>query len=173
MRRKSLSAVALLLALAAAACGSTQSQSKAVAATPTATSTADAERDQTLPAVAEPAPEQMLLARQVGKLGVPVEVRYQFDVAPVRDQPMSVRLAFIPRVAGQNLRIEFPPAESVTVESADVRAREKVNAADVYRQSVVVTPRTEDAAEIRVLVSMDVEGGRYFGIFSVPVSVTR
>lgn len=173
MRRKLLSALALLLALAAAACGGTQSQSEAVVATPTATSTADAERDQTLPAVAEPAPEQMSLARQVGKLGVPVEVRYQFDAAPVRDQPTTLRLALIPRVAGQNLRIEFPPAESLTVESADVRAREKVDAAGVYRQSIVVTPRTTEAVEVRVLVSMDADGGRYFGIFSVPLSAGR
>lgn len=154
MRLKPHSALSLLVALAMVACGGMREPTAAVPA-------------------AEPATEQMLLARQVGKVGVPVEVRYQFDAAPVLDQPMTLRLALIPRVPGQNLRIEFPPAESVTVESADMRTREKVDAAGIYRQSVVVTPRTAEAAEVRVLVSLDAEGGRYFGIFSVPLSAVR
>lgn len=170
MRLKPHSVLSLLAALAMVACGGMRSQAEEA----TASSEKDAQRTPTdAVTAAESAPEQMSLARQVGKLGVPVEVRYQFDTTPVRDQPMTVRLALIPRVTGQNLRIEFPPADSVTVESADVRAREKVNAAGVYRQSVVVTPRTADAAEMRVLVSMDVEGGRYFGIFSVPLGAAR
>jgi hypothetical protein len=113
--------------------------------------------------------EQMQLAQRSGKVSVPVDVRYQLRAAATRDQPVGLELAFVARVSGQNLKVEFPHAESVTIESGGgLIAQQKAEAKGVVRRSLIVTPRSE-RADIRVLVSMDVEGGRYFGVFTIPV----
>lgn len=122
----------------------------------------------------EPPLDQMSVARLVGKMGVPVEVRYRLADTAVADQPTTLQLAFTPHVAGENLRVEFLSSGSVSIESgSEPFARQKTDAAGVYRHSLVVTKRRSTQAgvqgEMRVLVSMDVEGGRYFGIFAVPL----
>jgi hypothetical protein len=119
---------------------------------------------------AEPAVDSMALARPTSKISVPADVRYQLSSAALKDQPLTVAIAVVPRVAGENLRIEFPPSDSVVLESgASASVQEKATAAGVYRRSLIVTPRSSERAEVRVLVSMDVEGGRYFGVFSIPL----
>ncbi|HZF14535.1 MAG TPA: hypothetical protein VE046_01205 [Steroidobacteraceae bacterium] len=119
---------------------------------------------------AEPAVDSMKLARPTSKISVPADVRYQLSSAALKDQPITVAIAVVPRVAGENLRIEFPASDSVVLESgASASVQEKATAAAVYRRSLIVTPRSSEVAEMRVLVSMDVEGGRYFGVFSIPL----
>ena len=160
MKRHSPSALGMLASLALAACGGTQSHATDTGTDATVTDAADAAP-----------PEQMSIARAAGKASVPVDVRYQLDGTPVRDQPLTLQLALIPRVTGQNLRVEFPPSRSVVIESGGTSfARQKADAAGVYRHTLLVTPRDAAGGEVRVLVSMDVEGGRYFGIFSIPLN---
>lgn len=122
-----------------------------------------------LPSPGETPPERMSLAQPVGKMTLPVDVRYQLAGTPVRDQPTTLELALVPRVSGQNLHVEFPESDSVTIESGGAPFRQqKVTAATAVRRSLVITPRTRDAGELRVIISMDAEGGRYFGIYSIP-----
>lgn len=121
---------------------------------------------------AEPPLEKMAVAQASGKLSVPVEVRYLASTAPALDRPMTLQLAFTTRVAGQNLKIEFPVSDSTSIDSgASVLTQQKANADDVIRRSLLVTPRKASGAEVRVLVSMDVDGGRYFSVFSIPLGV--
>lgn len=149
--------VALVIALLCTGCA--QSQSAAAAA-------------QAQPSAAEPPLEKMAVAQVSGKVSVPVDVRYLAAAVPVLDRQMTLQLAFTPRMAGQNLKIEFPASESTSIESGGgVLTRQKANADGVIRRTLLVTPRKAGAAEVRVLVSMDVGGGRYFGIFSIPVIV--
>lgn len=118
--------------------------------------------------------EHMLSARSSGKARVPVDVRYSFSSPPATDQSARLQLAFIPRVAGQNLHVEFPASDSVTVQSDNKPtsfALQKAEAQGIYRHELLITPRNL-ATEIRVLVSLDVAGGRYFGIFSIPLAGT-
>ena len=51
-------------------------------------------------------------------------------------------------------------------------AQQKAEVDGVVRRSLIVTPRAEHGA-VRVLVSMDVEGTRSFGIFSIPIHIDR
>lgn len=121
---------------------------------------------------AEPPVESMAFARPTSKISVPADVRYQLSSVALKDQPLTVAIAVVPRVAGENLRIEFPTSDSVILESgASASVQEKASAAGVYRRSLIVTPRSSERAEMRVLVSMDVEGGRYFGIFTIPLGI--
>ena len=66
-----------------------------------------------------PAIEQMTLAQPSAKASVPVDVRYQLRAAPARDQPVALELAFVARIAGRNLNVEFPRGDAVTIESKD------------------------------------------------------
>jgi hypothetical protein len=115
----------------------------------------------------------MKLAQRSSKVSVPVDVRYQLLAAPTRDQPVALELAFVARAVGQNLKVEFPQSQSVTIESGGVAfAEQKAQPDGVVRRSLVVTPRAAHG-EVRVVVSMDIEGGRYFGVFSIPIPLDR
>lgn len=159
MRSIPLPALALLTVTALAACTAAQSpapETVAASASPAAAT--------------GPAIETMSPARPSSKISVPADVHYQLGAAAMQDQPVNLQIAVVPRVAGQNLRVEFPESASVSVDSGGGPSVErKVEAAGIYRRSLNITPRTPNGAEVRVLVSMDVEGGRYFGIFSIPV----
>jgi len=121
-------------------------------------------------AIAEPALDTMSEAQPSSKISVPADVRYQLSGAALQDQPITVKIAVVPRVAGTNLRVEFPDSPSVSVDvGGSPSVEQKVEAAGIYRRSLSITPRASAGAQMRVLVSMDVEGGRYFGIFSIPL----
>jgi hypothetical protein len=118
----------------------------------------------------EPPLEQMKLARVSGKISVPVDVRYRVNGVAAPGQAVPVDLAFVPRIRGQNLTIEFPRSDTVTIDSGDTPLTEQKAAADqVIRRTLLVTPQRSAGGEVRVLVSMNVEGGRFFGVFSVPL----
>lgn len=123
------------------------------------------------PAVELPAVEKMSPAHPSSKISVPADVRYQLGGTAMAHQPMTVQIAVVPRIAGQNLRIEFPQSEAVILESgASALVESKAEIASAYRRTLTVTPRDLDRAVVRVIVSMDVAGSRYFGIFSVPLT---
>jgi hypothetical protein len=122
---------------------------------------------------APPAIEQMTLAQPSAKASVPVDVRYQLRAAPTRDQPVGLELAFVARIPGHNLKVQFPRAEAVTIDSGGAPfAQQKADADGVVRRSLIVTPRAERGT-VRVLVSMDIEGTRSFGVFSIPIHLER
>jgi hypothetical protein len=119
--------------------------------------------------VAGPDINQMSVAKQSSKVSVPIDVRYQISGAPSANKSVSVSLAFIPKVAGSDLRVEFPRSETVSVSETDEVMVQKADAKSVHRHNLVVTPTKGDAGEVRALVSMNVEGARYAGIFVIPV----
>ncbi|MGH8263361.1 MAG: hypothetical protein ACRETU_04880 [Steroidobacterales bacterium] len=159
MRFLPLPALALLSVTALAACMSAKSPA------PETATASDSHA-----ANAEPALDTMSSAQPSSKVSVPADVRYQLSGPALLDQPMTVQIAVVPRVAGQNLRVEFPESSSLSIDSGGGSSVEqKVAAAGIYRRTLSVTPRTPTGAAVRVLVSMEVEGGRYFGIFSIAV----
>lgn len=118
----------------------------------------------------QPAVGSMRVAKAIGKMGAPVEVRYEPTGNTVRGQPTTLKLAFVPQVAGSDLSVEFPASEAVSIDSAVSRmAVPKAERDTVYRRTLIVTPRLGDTADLRVIVWLEAEGGRYFSIFTVPV----
>jgi len=121
-------------------------------------------------AAAAPPLDQMSLAASVGKIGVPVDVRYQVSGTVSKNQPATVQLAFVPRVEGTNLRVEFPETPGVAVETGSGTVwSQKADVSDVFRHQVVVTPTAGDTGEMRAIVSMDLDGGRFFSVFAIPL----
>jgi hypothetical protein len=119
----------------------------------------------------EPPLESMKMATPAhGKIGVPVDVRYQVTGVVAKDQPATLQLAFVPRVEGEGLRVEFPESKTVAIStgSGDL-SMQRAQAAEPYRRSLNITPLTAEGAEIQVIVSMDIAGGRYFSVFTIPV----
>jgi hypothetical protein len=113
--------------------------------------------------------EEMILAQAVGKIGAPVDVRYQISGVVTKHQPVTVQLAFVPRVDGSNLRVEFPESAGLRVDSSVLELASPVaSKSDVMRHEVRVTPSGESGV-MRAIVSMELDGGRYFSIFAIPV----
>jgi hypothetical protein len=118
----------------------------------------------------EPPLGSMKVATAVGKTGAPVEVRYEPTGKTMRGQPTILKLAFVPQIAGADLAIEFPASDAVTIDSALSRLSVSNAQRDgVYRRSLFVTPQLADDAELRVMVWVEAEGGRFFSIFTIPV----
>ena len=67
-------------------------------------------------AEAEPAMASMKLATAVGKMGAPVEVRYEPTGNTLRGQPTTLKLAFVPQIDGSDLEVEFPPSDAVSID---------------------------------------------------------
>jgi hypothetical protein len=118
----------------------------------------------------EPPLNEMQVARVVGKLGPPVDVRYQVSGVVAKDQPVTLQLAFVPRLDGRNLRVEFPESAGVSIDSSSQPlASVKASKADVLRHKLLVTPTVADSGQLRAIVSIDVGDARYAGAVSIPL----
>lgn len=109
----------------------------------------------------------MKLAAVSSKLGVPVDLRYQFDGEVEQGRPVTLHLAAVPRVAGSNLRVSIKQEPGVEASAAAIDVR-KANATSAYRQQLSITRREGGPRELRVLVTMDLPEGSAFGYYSVP-----
>jgi hypothetical protein len=126
------------------------------------------------PAIAPPADpgiETMAVAERRGeKIGAPVDVRYQFAGQIAAGRPVALQIAVVPRVDGSNLRVELPASTGVTIAKAGPAAAfSKATGASAYRYDVELTPAANAPERIPVTVSMDVAGGRFFSVFSIPL----
>lgn len=113
---------------------------------------------------------EMQVARAVGKLGPPVDVRYLVSGVVAKDQPVTLRLAFVPRLDGRNLRVEFPDTAGVVIETGSKAvSAQKASKSDVLRHTLLVTPTAADSGAVRAVVSIDVGASTYAGVISIPV----
>jgi len=111
----------------------------------------------------------MAIARPSAKMSVAADLRYQFD-APVREgEPATLHLAAIPRVAGDNLKVEVKSEPGLEIDHGTL-ALQKVQAAGVYRQQLSVIRRAGAPGKLSVLVTMDMPEGTAFGFFSIPLA---
>ena len=114
--------------------------------------------------------QSMQLARPSAKLGVAVDLRYQFDAQPLPGQAVTLHLAAVPRVAGSNLKVSVKPAEGVQFDGAGPLRVQKATPAGVYRQQYAVTRAATGPQSLRVLVTMDMGEGIAFGYYSIPLA---
>lgn len=116
----------------------------------------------------EPPLDRMQSARAPAKLGVPVDLKYSFDTAPVADKPVMLHLAAVPRVAGTHLALSIKEVEGLRVASAGNLNVQKASAHDAYRQQMSLT-RAADVPELRVLITMELPEGLAHGFYSIPL----
>jgi len=114
--------------------------------------------------------DEMQLARASGKLGPPVDVRYLASGVGAKDQPVTLQLAFVPRLDGRNLRVEFNDTAGVAIEGgSQALSSQKAAKSDVLRHTLLVTPTAADSGRVRAYVSIDVGEAKYAGVVSIPV----
>jgi hypothetical protein len=116
----------------------------------------------------EPSVESMHAAIPSAKMSVPVELRYLIDGEVLDNQPVTVRLAAVPRVAGARLQVTVKQVAGLQVASGPLQVQ-KVAASGVYRQAMSITRASSGPQSLRVLVTMDTPDGSGFGFYTVPL----
>lgn len=112
--------------------------------------------------------EDMRLASSSSKLGVPVDLRYQFETPVEAGRPVTLHLAAVPRVGGSNLTVSIKETAGIDAIAAPLTAQ-KATAKQAYRQQLSVTRHQQAPTELRVLVTMEGPEGSTFGYFGVPL----
>src|SRR4051812_41921117 len=115
----------------------------------------------------EPSLESMHAAIPSAKISVPVDLRYQFDGEALPNQPVTLHLAAVSRVAGQNLHVAIRQMDGVQLASGPLEVQ-KTAVSGIYRQQLSVTRSASGPDHLRVLVTMDLSDGNGFGYFTVP-----
>jgi len=121
------------------------------------------------PTSVEPDLESMRAASPGAKMGVPVDLRYQFESNPLLGQPVVLHLAAVPRVAGTGLNVSIKAAEGLQVAAAPLQIQ-KAAATSAYRQQLSVTRLASGPENLRVLVTMELPEGKAFGYYTIPLS---
>jgi hypothetical protein len=116
----------------------------------------------------EPMLDAMQLATPSAKMTVAADLRYQFDSAPLADQPATLHLAAVARVPGQNLRISLKETPGLQFAAGPVGIQ-KVNSSSIYRQQFSITRGSDGPRNLRVLVTMESPAGSGFGFFTIPL----
>lgn len=119
-----------------------------------------------------PALESMHLAAPGSKIGVPVDLRYQFTGSAEPGRPATLHLAAVPRVPGSNLTVSIKETPGIEAAAPPITAQ-KASAQQAYRQQLSVTRHAGAPSELRVLVMMELPEGSAFGYYSVPLGNAR
>jgi hypothetical protein len=163
------SGLALCLGLAVLVAGCTRARDPAKEAAPAASvAVAPTEPGEKLPVV-EPALMSMELAEPPHKMGVSVDLRYQFEDEVKSGRPVTLHLAAVPRVAGSNLSVSIKSDPGISVDGTAFLLQ-KASASTAYRQQVSVTKLVNRPVVLRVLVTMETSEGSAHSWFSVPMN---
>jgi hypothetical protein len=124
------------------------------------------------PTSVEPSLDAMHAATPSAKMSVPVELRYQFESDPLLNQPVTLHLAAVPRVAGTRLNVSIKEVEGLQVAAGPLQLQ-KAAASSAYRQQLSVTRLAAGPDTLRVLVTMEMPEGTGFGYFSIPMNGSK
>jgi len=117
----------------------------------------------------EPKLATMSAAKASAKISVPVDLHYQFDGPVQPNQPVTLHLAAVPRVSGSRLTVSVNPVAGLRMDGTPLTVQ-KASADGVYRQQWSITTAESAPAELRVMVTMDMDQGKAFGFFTVPLA---
>ena len=131
-----------------------------------------------VPAVAKkgPSAEQlttgMVEAPSQGKSQLPVKVKFALEQKPVLGQPLVITLAVMPQVDANLGAIEVTGGDGLTVAQEDNKfALPAVEAGQVYRQAINVTPTAEGVLLLGLTISLKREDTAESRSFSIPLIV--
>jgi len=121
------------------------------------------------PAVAagEPSLTAMQIAEPPHKLGVPADLRYQFDGDARSGQPATLHLAVVPRVAGSNLTVSVKKEPGLSTSAGDLVVQ-KVGGSNPYRLDIAVTKLEGGPSQLKVLVTMETPAGSAHAWYTIP-----
>jgi hypothetical protein len=123
-----------------------------------------------------PSPDEltagMVEAATIGKSTVPVGVKFDVSARPVVGQPLTIILAVLPKIIADPATLQLAGGEGLTLAGAPVRVEmTEVEPAQVYRQTVSVTPTVAGVQLLELSVSLKHDDMTETRVFAVPLIV--
>lgn len=119
---------------------------------------------------AEELTKDMVEAASQGKSQLPVALKFELSQRPTVGQPLEIGLALIPRIPASPAIVEVSALQGLKVAEGSTRFEiPSVEAAQVYRHSIMVTPTAEGVLFVNLSVSLTHEQTIDSGKFSLPI----
>jgi hypothetical protein len=116
----------------------------------------------------------MVQAPTQGKSQLPVELKFDLSQRPKVGQLLEINLALIPQIAAGSVTLQASGADDLTVApGAGQFEIPAVEAGEVYRQTLKVTPNADGVSIIGVTVSLKNDTGAEQRVFSIPIIAER
>jgi len=162
--------VLAVVALAAvlAACGRGEEEQAAATVTPAG---AGAPAEGAAAPAESPDDKRMANAVVTGKVGAPVDLKYDVLAKPDVGQPFEIELALLPRLAADVLEVEVTGIPGLTVVSGGATRFEGVTAGERYVAKALVQADAPGIYYANVVAKMSTQVQTEARTFSVPVVV--
>jgi hypothetical protein len=105
-----------------------------------------------------------------GKAQAPIELKFDLLERPVQGQPFEVAIALLPQTAARSVTVAVTGSDGLKIDPGDFEFP-AIEAAQVYRHSIKVTPTTEGFYLLTLSVSLLHDQTSDSHVFSVPILV--
>jgi hypothetical protein len=107
-----------------------------------------------------------------GKAQAPIELKFDLLERPVQGQPLDVAIALLPQTSARSATVVVTGSDGLKVDQGGEQFEfSAVEAAQVYRHSIKVTPATEGFYLLTLSVSLQHDQTSDSRVFSVPILV--
>jgi hypothetical protein len=114
----------------------------------------------------------MVEAVSQGKGQAPIDLKFDLLERPVQGQPLDVAIALLPQTAARSATVAVTGSDGLNVDpGAEQFEFAAVEAAQVYRHRIKVTPSSEGFYLLTLSVSLQHEQTTDSRVFSVPILV--
>jgi hypothetical protein len=114
----------------------------------------------------------MVEAVMQGKAPAPVDLKFDLLERPVQGQPLEIAIALLPQTAARSATVAVTAPDGLKVEAGGEQFEfPAVEAAQVYRHSIKVTPAGEGFYLLTLSVSLQHDQTSDSRVFSVPILV--
>ena len=100
----------------------------------------------------------------------PIELKFDLLERPVQGQPFEVAIALLPQMAARSVTVAVTGSDGLKIDPGDFEFP-AIEAAQVYRHSIRVTPTTEGFYLLTLSVSLLHDQTSDSHVFSVPILV--
>jgi hypothetical protein len=114
----------------------------------------------------------MVEAVTQGKTQAPMNLKFDLLERPLPGEPLEVALALLPQTDARSATIAVTGSDGLTLDPGEAQFEfAAIEAAQVYRHRIVVTPSTEGFYVLTLTVSLQHELTSDSRVFSVPILV--
>jgi hypothetical protein len=162
--------IILLVIAATAACHRESGTAPAVPAKPKAGLRAAAPSEHR--ATPQELTKGMVEAVVQGKSQAPVTLKFELLERPIEGQPLEVAIALLPQIAARSATVSVAASDGLKLEpGAELFEVAGIEAAEVYRHSIKVTPAADGLYLLTLSVSLRNDLTSDSRVFSVPILV--
>jgi hypothetical protein len=116
----------------------------------------------------------MATAPTLGKSPLPFDLKFELADRPKIGQALEINLALVPQVAGGPAAVRVGGTDGLDAAQGDNQFEvAEVEAGEVYRHTIRVTPTAEGVLLVNITVSLKHDEVDESKVFSVPVIVDR